>query len=126
MIIELTFLGVIYGVTNNHEDGAWACLRDMVIWLYVFAGYLAAQFVYDLYYTIVFGYCKRSTEVCRCISDLTMTLVLYGFGLAWFIWGNILLYHPAWDCRNTYDDSARIVFRLFFSFVVIGYVFWAY
>lgn len=42
MIIELTFLGVIYGVTNNHEDGAWNCSRDMVIWLYVFAGYLAA------------------------------------------------------------------------------------
>jgi hypothetical protein len=42
MAIELALLGVIYGVTNNHEDAAWECSRDMVVWLYVFGGYLGA------------------------------------------------------------------------------------
>lgn len=102
MTIELTLLGTIYGVTNNHEDSAWACSRDMVIWLYVFGGYLGAQFLYDLYYTIGFGYINRVSEICRFISDGVMFFILYGFAIAWLIYGNVLVYNAAYTCR--YDN----------------------
>jgi hypothetical protein len=42
MLIDLILLGTIFGITNNNETGAWACNKNMVIWLYVFGGYLGA------------------------------------------------------------------------------------
>ncbi len=93
MILDLVFMGVIFGITNNHSVGAKACSYKMWIWHMVFAGYLGAQFLYDLYYTIVFGYIKRTTEVTRALSDFVMTCILYGFGLSWLVWGNVLVYN---------------------------------
>ena len=95
MVIDLVFLGVIFGITNNHQTAADDCDANgnMVRWLFVFAGYLGAQFVYDFYYTVVFGYAKRTTEVTRAISDFVMTIILYGFGIGWLCYGNWMVYN---------------------------------
>jgi len=42
MAIDLILLGTVFGITNNHETGAWACNDKMVKWLYVFGGYCGA------------------------------------------------------------------------------------
>lgn len=124
MTLELALLGTIYGVTNNHEAEAWLCNSDIVVWLYVFAGYLGAQFLYDAYYTIVFGYMKRVSEVCRFISDGIMFFILYGFALAWLVYGNVLVWDNDYICRSDNGDvGAQTVWRLLVSIICIGYAF---
>ena len=128
MIIELVLLGTIFGLTNNNQVPTEQCAggRDMVVWLFVFGGYLGAQFVYDFYYTVVFGYVKRASEVSRVISDFIMTYVLYGFGVAWLIYGNVLVYNSAAVCRTITEPQAETIWRLFISIIAIGYLFFIF
>lgn len=127
MTIDLILLGTIFGITNNNETGAWACSKNMVIWLYVFGGYLGAQFLYDLFYTLHYGHSRRPSEVCRLLSDVKMQIVLYGFGVAWLIYGNWVVWESAYNCRYNYlNHNAEIVWRLLISIICIGYLFFFY
>lgn len=99
MVIDLALLGTIFGMVNNREDSAWACSKKMVIWLYVFAGFLGAMFVYHLLHTLCFGLRRRPSALCRLIVDVIAAVILYFFGIAWLIYGNYLVWHREYFCR---------------------------
>jgi hypothetical protein len=55
--------------------------------------------LYDLYYTIKYGYSRRPSEAKRLLSDVFMVLILYGFAVAWLIYGNVIVWEWAYGCR---------------------------
>jgi hypothetical protein len=66
---------------------------------------------------------KRVSEVCRFISDGAMFFVLYGFAIAWLVYGNVLVWNDAYKCRYHHQDGAEPVWRLFVAIITIGYAF---
>jgi len=122
MAIDLIFIGTIVGITNNMEGSARQCMYRTVRWLYAFAGWLGAQFLYDLYYTVKYGYSRRPSEGKRLCTDIFMTLISYGFGLAWLIYGNARVWNLDYECRFAVNGAER-VWRLFASIIIIFYVF---
>jgi hypothetical protein len=51
-----------------------------------------------------------------------MIFILYGFAVAWLIYGNVLVWNDAYKCRyNT--PGAEKVWRLYIAIITIGYAF---
>jgi hypothetical protein len=128
ILIDLILLGTVFGITNNNETGAWACSKNMVIWLYVFGGWCGALFLYHLYHALHYGHTRRPSEVKRLCCDLIiLQIILYGFGVAWFIYGNWVVWESAYNCRYNYlNHNAEMVWRLLVSLICIGYLFFLY
>lgn len=123
MLVDLALLGTIFGMVNNREDAAWACSRDMVVWLYVFAGFLGAMFVYHLLHTLCFGVRRRPSALCRLIVDVIAAIILGFFGIAWLIYGNYLVWHRDYYCRYQFlNNPAAKIWKLFAAVIIIFYV----
>mmetsp|Transcript_8271 Transcript_8271/g.6168 ORF Transcript_8271/g.6168 Transcript_8271/m.6168 type:complete len:86 (+) Transcript_8271:122-379(+) len=78
LIIDLTFIGLVFGLTGANDAEGRECSEDMVIWLYVYGGVCILSFLFDVS-KIVFMGLKTASNKFKLVFDTIMICTLLNF-----------------------------------------------
>lgn len=114
-------LGVLFGVTRHHWGAAMGCSRWLVIWPMTLASFHGLFLIFVIaYLALAFLNNYSLIRFWKRVLEFIFIVIFFNFYVAWMIWGNVVAYRLARDCK--YVDGANVVHRLVLAFVVLGYI----
>jgi hypothetical protein len=92
----------------------------MIVWVFVLGAFHALCFLVSILYLLAAILRYETIRKVKPACDFILVTILFNFWIAWMIWGNIIIYKQANQCKNV--QGADVVHRLMLAFVVIGYL----